>query len=422
MAVTLPLILISIDYFFLSQQNPKKVLKNLLRFHMGFFIVLGAYLLMRSYVLDWFFVKGGFSQGISFFDGTHHFWRLFTVIKILALYIRLLFLPYGLKAWYFFSAANSLFEPMVLAGLILLSLLIFIFFENLKKNPVLSFSILWFFITILPVSNIFPQQNIFAERYMYIPLAGFCIAMGFLFHWLLNKNIKTNFLNWKKSLCVLFFLLIVAFGRVTYERNKVWHDDLTLWSDVAKVSPRDQISHANLAGAYYGNGLLDEAINELKNITQTSDSSKYSILTLAGDIYLKKGLIDEAIKAYQLAIDIFPDVADAYHSLAIAYGLKGQYQKALEAGLVALKNNPYLDMARYNVAISYVKLGLISEAINAFEEYLNTSMDNVRAHVDVGHLYYQKGNYQKAKEHWLLALKISKDYQPAKDALKLLEK
>ena len=421
MAVTLPLIVICIDYYFLSQRNAKNVIKNFLRLHLCFFVILATYLIIRSYVVGWSFVKDGTSQIVSFFSGTHLFWRPLTTIKIITFYIRLLFLPYGLNTLYFFPPVNSFFEPVVLIGIVLLFLFIFIAFRNIKRYPILSFSILWFFITVLPVSNIFPQGNIFAERYMYIPSVGFCISIGFLFWWLLNKDIKTTYLNWMKSIYIVFFLLIIALGRVTYERNKVWENDFTLWSESIKASPKNPLAHANLANAYCMLNRFAEAIKEA-NIAIHLCPSYYRVLYTVGNIYLDKGLMDEAIKAFKLAIDISPDSSEGYSCLAVAYGMKGQYKEAIEAGLVALKKNPYHDLARYNLAINYMKLGLLDESINTYEEYLKNNPKYPKVHLEVGYLYYKKGNHQQAKEHWLLALKIFKDYQPAQEALKLLEK
>ena len=419
MAVTLPLIVICMDYFFLSKRNANNVIKNFLRFHMGFLIVLGLYLFTRSYFIGWSFITVSVHKGINFDPGTHSFWRLFTVIKILTFYIRLLFLPCGLNVLHFFSASNSFLEPVVLIGFILLLLFIFIAIKNVKHYPILSFSILWFFITVLPVSNIFPQGNIFAERFMYTPSVGFCIGIAFLFSWLLKRNIKTHYLNWKKSLYVVFFLLIIALGRVTYERNKVWKNDFTLWHETVKASPNIQRSHVNLANAYYALNCLDEAIAEAKIALQL-DPSYYRAFYTLGHVYLKKGLADEAIDEFKRVIAKSPNNAQAYNCLVAAYGIKGQYKEAIEAGLTALKKNPYLDWTRYNLALIYTKIGLIDEAIDAYEEYLKINPDYFGVHLDVGHLYYEKGDYQKARLHWLIALKINKDYQPAKDALELL--
>ncbi len=419
MAITLPLIVLCLDYLFLSKQKLKDVIKNFRRFHLGFFVILCLYLLMRFYFIGWSFILGKTHYYSNFLPGASHYWRMFTAIKILAFYIRLLFFPYNLKVDYLFPAANSLFEPAVFIGLVILISLIYIAIKNIKHYPIVSFSIIWFFITVLPITNIIPTGNIFAERYMYIPSVGFCIAIGFLFSWLLKKNIILHHLNWKMSISCVFILLIIALSRVTFERNKVWNNEFTLWYETAKAAPESPRSHCNLASAYYVLNFLKEAIAEIKIAIQLYPNY-YEAFDTLGHIYLKKGLVDEAIKAYKIAISIAPEKDTAYNSLAVAYGKKGQDKEAIEAGLMALKYNPYLDAARYNLALSYSKLALFNEAIKAYEEYLKINPDYYGVHVELGYLYYKKGDNEQARLHWFAALKICKDYKPAIDALKLL--
>ncbi len=425
MAITLPLIVICIDYIFLSQRDTNKVIKNFWSLHLGFFVILGLYLFVRSYIIGWSFITEEAGLGLNFLPGKTYFWRIFTALKIITFYIRLLFLPCNLSLGYIFSPANSLFEPLVLIGAILLSLFMFAYFRNIKRYPILSFSIAWFIITFLPVSNILPLGNIFAERYMYIPSVGFCIGMGFLFSWLLKKDIKTSFFTWRKSITFVSILLIVALGRVTYERNKVWESDFTLWSDTVEKSPNNALAYHNLGNVYYGFNLLDKALREynlaLRPELNSSSKFKAHIFYKVGHTYLKKELIDESIKAYKIAIEMNPDEAEFYNSLAVVYGLRGRYEESIEAGLTAIEKDPYLEQARYNLALNYKYIGFVDKAIDAYEEFLRISPKHYGVHLDVGYLYYERGDYRKAKEHWFTALEISPDYQPAKEALKLLE-
>ena len=420
MAITLPFIVLCIDYLFLSKLKGKDVIKNFSRFHLGFFAILIIYLLTRLYLIDWSFMLANTRYSSNFFPGISRYWRVFTVIKILGLYIRLLFFPYSLKADYFFPAANSLFDPAVLVGIVILILLAFIFNKNIKNYPILSFSIAWFFITVLPISNIIPIGNIFTERYMYIPSVGFCIAIGFLFSWLLKKNIELHYLNWEKSVFCVFFLLIIALGRVTFERNKVWNNEFTLWYETAKAVPNSPRAHCNLASAYYTINFLKEGIAEIKKAVQLYPYY-YEAFDTLGHLYLKKGLTDEAIKAYKIAIGISPNRETAYNSLAVAYAKLGRYKEAIGVDITALKYNPYFDEARYNLALSYTKVGLFNEAIKTYEEYFKSNPDNCEAHVELGHLYHKKGDNNLARFHWVAALKISKDYKPAIDALSSLK-
>lgn len=421
MAVTLPAVVLALDYLFLSGCSIKKVFKNFFRFHLGFFTVLGLYLIMRFYFIGSPLV-GAKPLYANFLPGTNPYWRIFTVIKILIYYIRLLVFPYGLNADYFFPAANSLFEPIVALGVIVLFLLAFIVIKYIKRLPVLSFSIIWFFITVLPVSNIFPEGNIFAERYMYIPSLGFCVAAGFFFSWLLNKQVKTQYLNWKVSIYLVFFLLVIALGRVTFERNKVWNNEFILWYETANAPPgKTPRAHLNLASAYISLNFLNEAIKEIK-IALELYPGYYEAYDMLGRIYLRKGFIDEAIKMYKIAVELHPEWPTVYSSLAVAYGKKGQYKESIEAALTAINKNPYLDNTRYNLALSYYNAGLFDEAISAYKNYFKVNPYFPRAYVDLGQLYYKKGDYQNAKLYWLKALEISKNYKPAKEALELLKK
>lgn len=420
MAVVLPLVVICIDYLFISRRRVKEVIKNFPKFYLGFFIVLGLYLALRFYFVGWSFLLENKRYVSNFIGGSHPYWRLFTVIKILIIYLRLLVFPYQMKADYFFPAANSLFEPEVLLGVVILSALIFLAFKNAKKHPLLSFSIFWFFITVLPVSNILPQGNVFAERYMYIPSVGFSIAVGFCFLGMTKMEINTRYLNWRKSVYLIFLLLVIAMGRVTFERNKVWKNEFTFWYETAKASPESPRAHLNLATAYYTINFLDNAEEETKAALKIYPAY-YEAIELLGHIYLKKGLLDEAIKMFKAAIQIYPDRASAYNGLGVAYARKGQYREAINAALIALKNNPYFEEARYNLAFSYSQSGRIAQAIDVYEEYLLVQPYSAKAHVELGQLYYRKGDYKKAKEHWQEALRASKDYKPARDALSLLE-
>lgn len=420
-AVLLPLVILSLSFLFISKGKVRESIKDFFRFNIaGFFLVLAAYLLLRFYIFGPSFLGIKTRYITNFISGTAPFWRLFTSLKLFAFYIRLLAFPYGLKVDYFFPATNTLFEPAVLIGLFLVIFLAYLAWVNMKKNPIVSFSVAWFFISYLPISNIFPQGNVFAERYMYIPSVGFCIGIGCLFFWLLKKDVKTNYLNWKKSIYWVSVLLIIALGRVTFERNKVWQNEFTLWYETAQAVPHSIRAHFNLALVYFQLNNYEKAEKELEKV-RLLNPADYPSYHLRGLMHLKKKEVDEAIKMFKQAIKVAPERASGYNGLAAAYGAKGQYKEAAEACLIALKKNPYLDEAYYNLAVSYSHLGKIDEAIKEYEIYLNINPLFYTSHFEVGNLYYKKGDYDKARLHWQRALQISKDYTPARRALEFLK-
>lgn len=422
MAVTLPLLVLCIDFLFVSHCRGQKVLRNFLRVHLGFFLVVGVYLFLRYAVAHVTITEDAlrtYPRNFSF--GSHPYWRFFTALKIMALYLRLLFLPYNLTVEHWFEAADSLFEPMALAGFVLLLVFIFIAAKSARRQPALSFSMAWFFIALLPVSNIFPQGNIFAERYAYMPSVGYCLAVGLLFSWLLRQNISTKAFRYRRALYVLFAAWFITQGTVCYARSAVWQNDFTLWSDAVRKAPRSSLAHVNLAHAYLRMNYFDEALKEVDTAIQLTPFLPLPYV-MRGHIYHRKGELDRAIEAFQAARERKTYGGEIYNALAVVYGENGQYELAIDAGLMALSLNPYLAEAHYNLAINYTNAGRIDEAIKAYEEFLKIEPTRAAAHVAVGHLYKRKGDADNAKRHWRIALQLWQDYKPAKDALlKLLE-
>ena len=72
-----------------------------------------------------------------------------------------------------------------------------------------------------------------------------------------------------------------------------------------------------------------------------------------GIAYGKKGQYDRAISDFTKAIEIDPRYAEAYNNRGIAYGKKGQYDRAISDYTKALKINPMFAGAYYNRGVAY---------------------------------------------------------------------
>jgi protein O-mannosyl-transferase len=60
---------------------------------------------------------------------------------------------------------------------------------------------------------------------------------------------------WYRSLAGGFaVLLLAACGWGTYQRNAVWHDDMTLWKDVVRKSPGNPRGHLSYGSAFLSRG------------------------------------------------------------------------------------------------------------------------------------------------------------------------
>ena len=152
---------------------------------------------------------------------------------------------------------------------------------------------------------------------------------------------------------IVIFIILANYSIVTYQRNFVWKNDLSLWSDAAKKSsnkarpynnlgrahlvekrffqaipylkialinnPYFSYAHYNLGIAYQGVCQYDNAIAEYKKALHGTRQPYFAKLhNNLGVCYFNKGWTDMAIKEFKQAININPDFSDAFYNLRIA--------------------------------------------------------------------------------------------------------
>jgi len=155
---------------------------------------------------------------------------------------------------------------------------------------------------------------------------------------------------------------------------------------------------------------------------------------LLGCYYQERGSHREAIEEFQKVLHIDPNYVKAYNGMGVSYDLSKESSKAIEVYQKALKINPRLDYVLNNLGYSYMLQGHIDEAISAFEKaialnhkearYHNNlglafaqkdqfelafsefvkAEDESEAHYNIARLYYERGRYHEARDHYAKAL------------------
>jgi hypothetical protein len=72
---------------------------------------------------------------------------------------------------------QSLFNFGVISSVFIILLTLSVAVSSFRKNPLICFSILFFYVSLLPILNIIPQLLIMAERYEYIASFGGCFVI-----------------------------------------------------------------------------------------------------------------------------------------------------------------------------------------------------------------------------------------------------
>jgi len=146
--------------------------------------------------------------------------------------------------------SQTILDPEILFSIGVIGGIGVIGWKMRTTHPILSFSIFWFFIALLPVSYIVPQGTAIAEKYLYLASFGFVLVLAFLF----------RLPRIPRSLRVLIVVLLVVFyGARTIARNADWRSPRTLWEYEARVHPESELAYYNLGIIYGQSGEKEKA-------------------------------------------------------------------------------------------------------------------------------------------------------------------
>ncbi len=342
MVVVLPLLLILIDYL---EDSGGKHLRKKWWFYLVLLIIAGVFWLIRAHVV------GGLAMPLTWSDD--FFEILSTMSRVMGRYFFLLFVPLGLRADYQFPVTSALLRADVILILTLIIGLLYSIFYFREKKPLVSLSLGFFFINILPVSNLIPFQVIIAERFLYLPLLGFS---------LLCAHLIVGLKKWSKSLVygVLLLICLVYIG-LTWRQNKVWRNEGTLWTRVIKLEPENTKARYGLGTFYLNRGQYDRAAAELEVAVRLDDTS-YLAFNNLGALYKMRQDYQRAIPYFKRAIELKRDLTEAYFNLSDSYAALRDYRNTaavLERLKEILPESPDL---YYRLVLAYQELGQIQQA------------------------------------------------------------
>jgi len=159
-------------------------------------------------------------------------------------------------------------------------------------------------------------------------------------------------------------------------------------------------------------GQLDlsiDAYNKALAIEPNYADAHYNI----GMALQRQGKLKEAIKAYNKALAIKPDNAEAYNNMGIALHEQGKLEEVIEAYNKALAIKPDYAEAYYNMGGTLEEQGKLEEAIEAYNKALAIKPDYAEAYNNMGGTLKEQGKLEEAIEAYNKALAIKPDYAEA---------
>jgi len=405
MAITLPLLIFLYDFIFvrgkkdLDPQNDSLFILRMRYFrrrfitrYAGFVAVSGFYLFLR------FSLFRNPGETMAYPENSIYV-NFLTMLKVLAYYIKLLFLPVPLNADYVVPPASSFTDKAFLLCVVLLvaSAVIIMKYRN---NKALVFPVIWFFVSLLPVLNIIPILNIMAERYLYIPGIGFAMFAGLVVARIFKKNYN------KKIYCAgVLGIFCLLFSYLTVNRNRVWFDEYTFSTATIRRSPKSFRVYNDLGYFYYRKGQIDKAIRTFKSSIQINPNQPKAHCNL-GAAYSIKGMNESAIDELKTAIRLREQYPQAHNNLGLIYKKKGMKDKAVDEYRKALETNPYFAEAHNNLGSAYIQQGRLDEAQSELKKAIKIRRDFALAQYNLAVVYFKKGLTEKAYNKLLDTYKL----------------
>jgi len=343
MVVTLPVVMILLDYWPLKRFESKK--GNLILWQLKEKIPL--------FVLSAIFFTVLVTSPEPEWKHFPFFLRLFNGLVSFVTYLGKTFWPNNLAVFYPFTAHIPLWHVLGAALLILVISVAVIVMA--KRLPYLFVGWMWFTMVIFPVSGIIFQIWLcaMADRYHYLPSIGLTIMMAWGIPLLFpNEEIR------KKILFPMGILFIAILSFITWKQCGYWKNSNTLFSHALKVTKNNFLAHGNYASALYQEGKIDEALYHYNKAIQLKpDDEDDKIYNSRGAIYYMKNQYQLAMDDYNKALSLNAACYRAYNNRGIVYANLGRYQLAIEDFNKAILFKPDFSDAYSNRAFIYYKQG-----------------------------------------------------------------
>ena len=347
-------------------------------------------------------------------------WSYFvTEINVVRTYVRLLFLPIGQNLDYEYPISWSLFEARTLLSALFLSSLLYLAWRWRRRRPLVSYGIVFFFLTLAVESSIIPLPDVIFEHRLYLPSVGFFWAVSaavFEAAGLLAAPgaapalQRGNRAGW--LLACVTLALVTAATVATRQRNDLWRDPVALWTDVVQKSPDRARPHHNLGWAYAKARRLPDAVAEFRQAIAI-DPSQAKTYNSLGNAYQRLGRQDDAEVAYRRAMALDPKLVDAVVNLAFLEIARGHFPRAQNLLFRAGKMSPFNAEVARGVGKLLLRQGLLDRAEAQYRTALQRWPQSPDLHNELGEVYWRKQQWQKAEAEYRRTLELAPNYADA---------
>lgn len=441
MLVTLPCVLLLLDYWPLRRLNPPwigRALWPLIREKIPFF-ALTAVSCVVTFVAQ---RAGGAVQPLETMPLAA---RIENALVSYARYLGKTLWPVNLANPYPHPGDWPTLPVVGSAALVAVLCLAAAWFGRRRRHLLVGW--FWFFGMLIPVIGLVQVgAQAMADRYTYLPHIGLFLAAA----WSAGELARR-----RRALQTVFPLggavVLIAYAVRTADQARLWRDSGTLFSHTVAVTPRNDIAWANLGNYYIETGQLDKGIEALLRALECARVSETSapsvrvalndpagrarteerffrvnprrmvacaeVLNNLGTALSRKGQPDAAMQCFRAALELKPDHPLALHNLAAELAARNRHKEALPLFERAVRVRPEHPGLRTALANALFRAGRIEEAFAQYREVLRLAPDDADAHHAMGLALAEQGQTTEAIAHFEAALRANPGLLEARNSL-----
>ena len=378
-----------------------------------------CYILVRQTILSKYSTSSEIPIVDNFLIAAHdpvtHF---ATAIMLLGKYLLLIIIPYQQVSDYSFNQIPivGLTDVYFIISFIVYVALGFYFIKNIKKRDPLVFGILFFLITLSLYSNIlFNIGSSFAERFMFLPSLGFCIAFVLLIsNWqdvakIKEVKSKIGVLKSKPIFAGIFILLLLFFSIKTITRAAEWKNELKLFSSDINNSPnsaRIQLNYglalhdkATKGKSEYDDKLILEAITHFEK-GAAIHPIYFECINQLGLCWKELKEPEKALEYYNKALQLYTKNPETWNNAGNIFYNYSKFDTSIYYYRQALKLDSTFALAYLNLGCSLFMLNKYDEVTYYFKKCIQFDPENFKAHRYIGYTCEIFKRDEEAKE-WL---------------------
>lgn len=357
----------------------------------------------------------------------------FTQQKVILQYIGLLIYPFNQHLAHMGAPEPDFLSFFVIVPmfihLALISLAIFL----ASKHKMISFAVLWFYMGLLLESSIIPLPYFMNEYRVYVSMAGFAWIIAYTALFFVNKT---------KKIYPLYpvVLLIILLSFFTWQRNFVWRNAISLWTDTVEKSPDNFEAHNALGYSYYLMGdyykaleILNRAVElkpdyinaNLNRGTVLSDLNldslalidfesvlkkepgNYFALANKGVILARHGNMEMAKDFFILSLKSNPVYYRTYYNLGMYHQTKNNLDSAYYYYSHCIRNNPRFWGAYNNRAVILLEQKKYDESLKDLQKAISLRPFYIDAYINIAIVYRDTRDFDNAIQNHNYSLTIN---------------